>query len=75
MGYKGDMNPRIRKTDSRRLQTILVAACLLQISAGGVFGQITENIYLSGLQNGWADGSWATDNLENSSPVLAGSSA
>ncbi|MGD0812394.1 MAG: glycosyl hydrolase family 28 protein [Verrucomicrobiota bacterium] len=55
----------------RRAMTL--AACLLQISAACLCGQIPNQIiYSNTLQNGWMDDSWATDNLASTNPVLSG---
>jgi hypothetical protein len=48
-----------------------IAACLLQISAAWLCGQVNQIIYSSSLQNGWTDSdSWASDNLACANPVL-----
>ncbi|MGP8200058.1 MAG: alpha-L-arabinofuranosidase [Limisphaerales bacterium] len=55
---------------SYRSRAIIMAACLLQISAAWLCGQVpNEIIYSNSLQNGWANESWATVNLANTSPV------
>lgn len=51
-------------------KSLAFAACLLQISAACLCGQLSEVVYSSSLQNGWEDWSWAADNLANTSPVL-----
>ncbi len=56
----------------RQCHAIAISACLLQISAAWLCGQTNEIIYSNSLQNGWVDGSWASDNLANTSPVLPG---
>jgi hypothetical protein len=50
---------------------IAIAVCLLQTSTAWVLAQ-NETIYSNSLQNGWADWSWASDNLANTSTVLSG---
>jgi hypothetical protein len=58
--------------NQRRCHAIIIAACLLQISAAQLCGQANQIIYANSLQNGWVDESWASDNLANTSPVLPG---
>lgn len=58
-----------------RQGTALLALWLL---AGGVLpgsAQTDQSIYTDSLQNGWANWSWATVNLNNPSPVHGGTSA
>jgi hypothetical protein len=55
---------------NRLAHSLGIAACLLQIPAACLRGQISQVVYSNGLQNGWADWSFATRNLANSSPVL-----
>jgi len=55
-----------------RSHAILVAACLLQLSAACLCGQTNQIIYANSLQNGWVDESWATDNLADTNFVLPG---
>ncbi len=66
------MNQRVGGMNQRRCRAIIIAACLLQISAAWLCGQANQIIYANSLQNGWVDGSWASDNLANTSPVLPG---
>ncbi|MGD0815282.1 MAG: alpha-L-arabinofuranosidase [Verrucomicrobiota bacterium] len=57
--------------NSHRSRARVIAACLLQISAVCLWGQIPNQIlYSNSLQNGWANESWASVNLANPSPVL-----
>jgi hypothetical protein len=47
--------------------------CLMVLLAFSEAGaQSNEIIYSNTLQNGWADWSWASDNLSCTSPVLTG---
>jgi hypothetical protein len=58
--------------NQRRCHAIAIAASVLQISAACLCGQANEIIYSNSLQTGWSDWSWASNNLANTSPVLAG---
>jgi hypothetical protein len=58
--------------NQRGSRAILIAACLLHISAGWLCGQTNQIIYSNSLQSGWMDESWATVNLSNTSPRLQG---
>ncbi|HWW03279.1 MAG TPA: glycoside hydrolase family 44 protein [Candidatus Acidoferrum sp.] len=50
----------------------------LQLLVGSLlplFAQSDQPVYTDSLQNGWANWSWATVNLNNSSPVYSGTSS
>ncbi len=62
----------------RRLRGVLAScatliACLTFSDRGNA--QTDEVIYTDALQNGWANWSWATNNLNNSSPVHGGATS
>lgn len=51
-------------------------ACLLLLTAAGrLIAQTDQQVYADSLQNGWQNWSWATVNLNNTSPVRTGSSS
>lgn len=52
------------------LKTFLLAT--LSLAALRCAAQTDQDIYTDALVNGWADWSWASDNLNNASPVHAG---
>ncbi|HEX5218127.1 MAG TPA: glycoside hydrolase family 44 protein, partial [Verrucomicrobiae bacterium] len=54
-------------------RSFTIASVLL--AAGHLLAQSSQNVYTDSLQNGWANWSWATVNLNNPSPVHAGSSS
>ena len=66
------MNQPKRGMNQQRCHAIAIAACLLQISAACLCGQVNQIIYSNSLQNGWVDDSWATVDLSNTNPVLPG---
>ncbi len=65
---------RMLSFESSRIQRLLVGT-LIGITVVKVFAQVNQTVYTDSLQNSWANWSWATVNLANTSPVHGGSSS